>query len=268
MSYLGKEIRMKRLFNEQSDRLLAIAVDHSISRGIFDGLIPIRETLAKIVAGEPDSITMHKGIAQNCFAPHAGKVSLILKASSFAPYHFNLDTPTATVEEAVRLGADAVSMGVIVGGDAQPEQLAQLARLTRSAEEYGMPVVAHIYARGEQIPEAERRDWRNVAYAVRAGAELGVDLVKTTYTGDPESFARVVEACPTRVAVAGGDKCKTAREFLSMTRDVIDAGGAGVTYGRFVWSYKDPARLIRALAAVIHQGADVETALALLDGEE
>ena len=263
MSYLGKEIRLNRLLNQKSGKLLAIAVDHSISRGIYDGLIPIRETLRRIVDGCPDSITMHKGIAQTCFEPFAGKnqVSLVLKASSFAPYHFNYDTQTATVEEAVRLGADAISMGVIVGGDSQAEQLA---RLTRKAEEYGMPVIAHIYARGEQIPKEEQRNWKNVAYAVRAGVELGVDIVKTTYTGDVESFARVVEACPTRVAVAGGDRCKTPREFLQMTRDVMDAGGAGVTYGRFVWSYPDPAAMIRALGKVIHEGSGVDDALSML----
>lgn len=266
MSYLGKEIRLNRLLNQKSGKLLAIAVDHSISRGIYDGLIPIRETLRRIVDGCPDSITMHKGIAQTCFEPFAGKnqVSLVLKASSFAPYHFNYDTQTATVEEAVRLGADAISMGVIVGGDSQAEQLAQLARLTRKAEEYGMPVIAHIYARGEQILKEEQRNWKNVAYAVRAGAELGVDIVKTTYTGDVESFARVVETCPTRVAVAGGDRCKTPREFLQMTRDVMDAGGAGVTYGRFVWSYPDPAAMIRALGKVIHEGSGVDDALSML----
>lgn len=265
MSYLGKEIRLKRLLNEKSGKLLAIAIDHPISRGILDGIIPIKDTLSKVAAGNPDAITMHKGIAQNCFSPYCGgQTSLILKASSFAPYHFNYDAVTATVLEAVRLGADAVSMGVIIGGDLQAQQLEHLGKLTKEAEEYGMPVVAHIYARGEQLSEEDKKNWRNVAYAVRAGAELGVDIVKTNYTGDPESFAKVVAACPTRVAVAGGTSCKTPEEFLKMTKELMQAGAQGVTYGRFVWSYKDPAKLIEAVKMIIHEDASVEAALAIL----
>ena len=123
MSYLGKDIRLSRLLNDKSGHLLAITVDHSISRGIFENLMPIDDVIAKIVAGKPDSLTMHKGIAQNCFAPFAGKTSLILKASSFSPYQPTMDTQTADVEEAVRLGADAVSMGLILGGEFQPQQV-------------------------------------------------------------------------------------------------------------------------------------------------
>jgi class I fructose-bisphosphate aldolase len=264
MSFLGKQVRLNRLLNAKSGRLLAITVDHSISRGILDGLIPIREVLGEIVKGNPDSITMHKGIAQSCFEEYAGKVALILKASSFAPYHETYDAVTADVEEAVRLGADAISMGVIVGGDHQAKQIEHLSALTKAAESYGMPVVAHIYPRGEQVPANERYQWRNIAYAVRLGAELGVDIVKTSYPGDPDSFAKVVASCPARVVIAGGDSCKDALSFLAMTRDIVDAGGQGVTYGRFVWSYKEPAKLIRALGAVIHDGASAKDAFELL----
>ncbi len=265
MSFLGKQIRLKRLLNEKSGKLLAITVDHAISRGIMDGLIPIRDVIGTLAQGGPDSLTMHKGIAQECFGPHAGKVSLILKCSSFAPYHFTYDAMVADPEEGVRLGADAVSVGVVVGGDRQDEQLHNLGLFTKEAESYGMPVVAHIYPRGEQIPAEGRYDWRNVAYAVRAGAELGVDIIKTSYTGDPESFARVVESCPARVVIAGGDSCKTVEEFFKMTREVMDAGAAGVTYGRFVWEYERPAELIHALRAVIHDGASAEKAMELLE---
>jgi DhnA family fructose-bisphosphate aldolase class Ia len=265
MSYLGKEVRLKRLLNSKSGKLLAITVDHAISRGIMDGLLDIKGKIDAIAQGRPDSLTMHKGIAQSCFAPHAGTVSLILKCSSFSPYHFTSDVMTADPEEGVRLGADAVSIGVIVGGDYQADQIRNLGRFTKEAEHYGMPVVAHIYPRGEQIAPDQKYHWRNIAYAVRAGAELGVDIIKTSYTGDPDSFHKVVESCPARVVIAGGDSCETPKDFLQMTKDVLDAGAAGVTYGRFVWEYPEPARLIRAIAAIMHDGANVGQALSLLD---
>jgi class I fructose-bisphosphate aldolase len=264
MSFLGKEIRLKRMLNKKSGRLLAITVDHSIARGIMNGLIPISETIKKIVAGKPDSLTMHKGIAERCFAPYIAEVSLTIKCSTFSPYQPTYDTWVTDVEEAVRLGADAVSMGCIVGGDSQPEQLRNLGIMSKQAESYGMPLVAHIYPRGEMVPQGERYNWKNIAYAVRAGAELGVDIIKTSYTGDPETFARVVEACPARVVIAGGDSADSVENFLKMTKEVIDVGGAGVTYGRFVWEYKEPAKLIRALSSIIHDGCTVEQAMELL----
>lgn len=264
MSHLGKAIRLHRLLNKQSGKLLGITIDHPVARGLFQGLVPIRETIQKIVEAQPDSLTMHKGIAQNCFAPHAGQVALILKLSSFSPYQPTYDTVVSDVEEGVRLGADAVSMGLILCGDHQPEQLRALGKMTKDAESCGMPVVAHIYPKGEAVAKDKQTYWENLRYCVRAGAELGVDLIKTSYSGDPESFAKVVEGCPTRVVVAGGDHCKTAKEFLSMTRDIMDAGAAGVTYGRFVWEYAEPQKLIKALAAVIHSNATAEEAMRLL----
>lgn len=265
MSFLGKDIRLNRLLNRESGHLLAITVDHSIARGIFEGLVPIRQTINKIVAGNPDSLTMHKGIAQNCFAPYAGKTALIMKCSSFSPYLPSTDTVTADVDEAVRLGADAISMGLILGGEYQNEQVYQLGKMTKAAESVGMPVVAHIYPKGEFIPMDKRASYENLRYCVRLGAELGVDIVKTTYSGSLESFAKVVEACPTRVVAAGGDNFADTRGFLQQTRDLIDAGAAGVTYGRGVWEYKDPTKMVQALGCIVNKNGSVDDAMAILN---
>ena len=81
----------------------------------------------------------------------------------------------------------------------------------------------------------------------------------------PESFARVVQAAPTRVAIAGGNGCKTAQDFIQMTRDVMDAGAAGVTYGRFVFQYPHVTPLVKTLGQVVHNGLSVKEAMELLD---
>ena len=264
MSFLGKEIRLKRLLNPKSGKMLAITVDHSIARGIQTGLIPIRKTIERIVKGKPDAITMHKGIAEQCFGPHAGKVALIVKCSSFSPYQPGFDAWVTDVEEAVRLGADAASMGCILGGQEQPEQIRQLGLMAKQAESLGMPLVAHIYPRGGLIEKKAQYEWKNVAYAVRAGAELGVDIIKTNYTGSPDTFAKVVEACPARVVVAGGEVGDKIEDYLKMTRDVIDAGAAGVTYGRFVWEYPHISELIAVLQFIIHKKGSYEDAVKML----
>lgn len=263
MSYLGKEIRMNRLLNPKTGRLLAVAVDQAIARGIFEELMPIGRKIDEIVAGGPDAMTMHKGIADMCFRPHAGKTGLILKCSSFSPWQPNYDAWVADVEEGIRLGADAVSMGCIVGGDDQPEQLRNLGLISGKAAAYGIPMIAHIYPRGNQIPESEKNDWKHVAYAVRAGAELGVDIIKTKYTGDPETFSKVVQSTPAKVVVAGGESGTRLEDYFQMAKDVIEAGGIGITFGRFVWNNSNPTAIVKALAHVIHENGSVKEAVEL-----
>ena len=264
MSYLGKEVRLNRLMPEGDGLYLGLTVDHAMARGVLPGLDTIDDTLAKMVAGGPNAITMHKGIAERCFGKYAGKVSLVFKCTTFAPYHPDADVVVGDVEEGIRMGADAVSVGCIVGGDNQAEQVHTLSVFSKIANDAGMPLVTHIYPRGNLIPPEERNTWQNVLYATRIAAELGVDLIKTNYTGDPDSFAKVVQGTPTRVLVAGGENGGSIRDYLQMTRDVIDAGGKGVTYGRFVFNYRNPTAIVKTLGAIIHRGFSVKEALEYL----
>lgn len=261
---IGKNVRLHRLIPESDGHYFGLTVDHAMARGMMPGLDNISDTLSKMVAGGPNAITMHKGIAEKCFAPYAGITPLVLKLTTFGVYHFDEDVQVADIEEALWLGADAVSTGCIVGGDNQDQQLAQLAKISKEASRWGMPLISHIYPRGNHIEGAHQYDTENVIYAARAAAELGVDLIKTNYTGDPESFAKVVQAVPTRVAIAGGTSCKNAKEYLQMTRDVLDAGAAGVTYGRFVFQYRDVTALVKTLRSLIHDGISVKEAEELL----
>lgn len=261
---LGKEIRMHRLMPEKDGHYLGLTVDHAIGRGILPGLDAIGDTIRKLVQGKPNALTMHKGIAEQCFAPYAGQVPLVLKLTTFGVYHPQEDVEVADVEEAVCLGADAVSVGCIVGGDNQPGQIHMLGKISREAHAVGMPVLCHIYPRGNLIAEDRQNSWENVAYAARIAAELGVDIVKTNYTGSAESFEKVVRSVPTRVAIAGGETGKSIDDYLQMTRDVMDAGAIGVTYGRFVFQYKNPTALIKVLYQIVHNGATVKEAKELL----
>ncbi len=258
--FLGKQVRLNRLTNAKSGRFVAITIDHAIARGVLPGLVDVKETIRKIAEGKPDAMTMHKGIAANLFGPYAGKIPLILKATSFAPYHRNFDTPVADVEEAVRLGADAISVGVIVGGEEQAAQLSHLARISKDAQSAGMPLVSHIYPRGSAIKDPKDADV--LVYAVRAAAELGVDIIKTNWTGSASDFHKaVISAYPAKVVIAGGSAGENLQDYLQMTYEGVQAGIFGVTFGRFVWQDEHTAAAIAAVKAIIHDGADVGTAL-------
>ena len=268
MAMLGKEVRMRRLVNPKSNKMMAITVDHAISRGIapMTGIQPIQNAIDRIIAGHPDAMTMTKGIAERCMYQHAGEVSLLLKCSSYAPVHPTRDAVFGSVDEAVRMGADAVSVGAMTLGDFQDVQFEEIGRIAEECMVKGMPLVAHIYPKGEHVPADQRTSWENIAYCCRSACELGVDIVKTTYTGDPDSMAKVISCVPSsfRVVIQGGDACRTMEDYLQMTRDAMDCGVGGVTMGRFVWDYKDVTALVVTLRYMIHEGYSVKEARELL----
>jgi class I fructose-bisphosphate aldolase/fructose-bisphosphate aldolase/2-amino-3,7-dideoxy-D-threo-hept-6-ulosonate synthase len=264
MAMLGKTVRMSRLVNPKSNKMMAITVDHSISRGIMHGLIPIQDTIDKIVAGGPDAMTMTKGIAEICLPRHAGKVSLLLKCSNYSPVQPTTDILFGDVEEAIRMGADAVSIGAILLGDYQGEQIREIGRISKDCMSFGMPLIGHIYPKGESVKPEDRTKWEHIAYCCRTGAELGVDIIKTTYTGDPKTMEKVVAACPARVVIQGGDAGNSVEDYLKMTRDALDAGVGGVTFGRFVWEYKNVTALVKALRMMIHEDISVKQGLEYL----
>jgi DhnA family fructose-bisphosphate aldolase class Ia len=268
MALLGKEVRMSRLVNPKSNKMMAITVDHAISRGIapMTGIQDIQGAIDKIVAGRPDAMTMTGPIAERCLGKHAGKVSLLCKISSYSPVSPTQDAVFGTVDSAIALGADAVSMGCMTLGDFQNEQFEAIGKVAQECRLKGMPLIGHVYPKGESVPVDKRASWENIAYCVRSACELGMDIVKTTYTGDPESMAKAISCVPSsfRVVIQGGDACKTLDDYLNMTYDAMQCGVGGVTMGRFVWDYKDVTALVIALRYIIHEGYTPKQAKELL----
>ena len=268
MAMLGKEVRMSRLVNPKSNKMMAITVDHATSRGIapLTGLHHVQDTIDKIILGRPDAMTLTKGIAEHCMWNHAGEVAMLMKISNFSPVAPTRDTVFGTVDEAIRMGADAVSMGCMTLGDFQGEQFEAIGRVSEECMRKGMPLIGHVYPKGESVKPEDRTAWENIAYCVRSACELGMDIIKTTYTGDPDSMAKVVATVPStfRIVIQGGDACKTLDDYLQMTREAMDCGVGGVTMGRFVWDYKDVTALVIALRYIIHEGYSVKEAKELL----
>jgi class I fructose-bisphosphate aldolase len=264
---LGKEVRIRRMKNRASARILTVAVDHAPSYGVLDGIERIQDVVDRVAGAGPDAMVMMKGIAQRCFQPYAGKVALIMKCSTLSPYHPQHDVWVSPVADAVSLGADAIAMALTVGCPQQQQLVSNLGRLVREAEQVGMPVIVHSYPNGELVPPDEVFSVQRVGYASRLAMELGVDIVKTFYTGSTETFAQVVEiASPALVVAAGGPRLETDVDVLRMAYDVVQAGAAGITFGRNIWQSENPAALIQALKQILHHDGSVEEGLDLLTG--
>jgi class I fructose-bisphosphate aldolase len=265
---LGKEVRIERMKNPASGRIFTIAVDHAPSYGVLSGIEDIQAAVDRVASAGPDAMVMMKGVAQRCFRPYAGRVSLLMKCSTLSPYHPQHDVWVNSVQDAVWLGADAIAMALTVGCSGQAQLVSNLGALVQEAERAGMPVIVHSYPNGELVPPDEVYTLGRVGYAARLAMELGVDIVKTFYTGTAETFAQVVEmAAPALVVAAGGPRLDTDEDVLRMVKGVVQAGAAGITFGRNIWQSDDPTTLIGALKHILHENGSVASALEMLASE-
>ena len=182
-------------------------------------------------------------------------------STSLSPYP-NVKTLVCTVEEVLKLGADAVSIHVNLGDDHEKEMLKDFGLVSNEARAWGLPLLAMIYPRGEKIKD--EYDVNVVKHAARVGHEMGADIVKVSYTGSVETFSEVISGCAVPVVIAGGPKMDSDQEILEMVKGSILAGGAGVSIGRNVFQHRDPTRMVGAISSIVHDGSSVEDALSLL----
>jgi fructose-bisphosphate aldolase/2-amino-3,7-dideoxy-D-threo-hept-6-ulosonate synthase len=257
----GKDARLDRIGT--GGKHLIVPMDHGITLGAVKGLVDIESTIDAVTSGGADAILTQKGVAPRVHdnKNDAGYIVHLNGSTSIGPDEMD-KRPTGTVTEAIRAGADAVSFHINVGSEYEPDQITQLAEVTDEAAEYGMPVLAMTYARGHDVREEGEGFAEDLGHAVRLGEELGADVIKTAYSGDPGSFERVVESTRLPVVIAGGSK-GTDTETLSMVRGAIDAGAAGVSMGRSIFQHDDPEAITEAIAAVIHDDASAEDAASL-----
>ncbi len=262
MSVIGKKIRLDRIMDRNTQRTVIIPLDHGVSIGPVMGLLDMKSIVDQIAEGGANAVLEHKGIISTGYRGFGKDIGLILhlSASTNLGPKPNNKVQVAYVEEAIRLGADAVSLHVNLGSENESEQLVTFGITVKVCEEWGIPLLAMIYPRGPAIKNPFDVDL--LKYCARVGAELGADIIKTSYTGDPDSFKEVVKGCNVPVVMAGGPKTDSDEAFCEMVYGSILAGGAGVAAGRNVFQHKDPAKMVRVLCGIIHENLDPKTSIA------
>jgi len=261
---IGKQIRLERIMDRNSGKTVIIPMDHGISSGPITGLIDMKKTVAEVSDGGANAIVIHKGLVESGHRKRGRDLGLIihLSASTSLSPDPNTKVLVCTVEEALRLGADAVSIHVNIGADDGNKMLKDFGRVSKAAKEWGMPLLAMVYTRGQKIKN--EYDSKVVKHAARVGAELGADIVKVPYTGSVESFGEVVAGCFVPVVIAGGPQMETDRDVLVMVQGAMEAGGSGVSIGRNAFQHKKPSVIVKAICKIVHEGASVEDALKVL----
>ncbi len=256
----GKKRRLGRIFQDDG-RTVIVPMDHGVTIGPVTGLVNMQEIIDNLQAGGVDAVVLHRGIAKHVDIMKAGLI-VHLSGSTRLSTDPNTKVQVCSVEEALKIGADAVSVHINVGAQKEERMLEKLGKVADKCDKYSVPLLAMMYPRGPKVQSEHAPDL--VAHAARLGVELGADVIKTNYTGNIETFKEVVRACNVPVIIAGGPKADTVREVLQMASDSIDAGGSGLSIGRNVFQHKNSALMVKALSAIVHHGASVDEALKIL----
>jgi DhnA family fructose-bisphosphate aldolase class Ia len=255
--------RFHRLFGADG-RSVVIAMDHGTTDGAVAGFENPEQVLAQVIAGGADAILTSVGIARH-FSKQLKDVGLLIRCDgATSPLLERPRELIISVDDVLSTGADAAAamyMPGIVNGHGST---IYFPRLATEAHRWNIPVMAEALPYGfEKHPDA--RAVNTVADASRMAAENGADIVKTFYTGEIESFKKVIRSCYVPVMVLGGPKTNSDREFLASIRAALDAGAAGVVIGRNVWQSPSPTGMTQALVALVHNDASADDALRILN---
>jgi class I fructose-bisphosphate aldolase len=254
-----------------SGKAVIAAIDHGLSYGIFEGFENPQTTLARVLEGNPDGILAGVPFLRRFEATLSSHPDLVtigtvdqLHDSTLpgAREETEIHHQAFAVEEAARIGVDAIKTALVYGRN-DPDVLANnlqlVSRVSQSARQYGIDSVVEPTLWGARADD--ELDAELLAHANRIGFETGADILKSPYTGDPASFEPIIENSPLPLFIAGGPAADDDRDVLKMVRSAVDVGANGVMFGRNIWQHDDPASMIRALKAIVHEDASVDEGL-------
>jgi len=251
--------------NKDQQRAVIVPMDHGISVGPIPGLVDMKSTMEKVSEGGATAVALHKGMVPFGHRGSGKDLGLIVHLSAGTGINPdpNAKVIVTEVEEAIKLGADAVSIHINLGAETESRMIEDAGRISAKCRDWGMPLLVMIYPRGKEIDNSFDPDL--LKQCARVATELGADLVKTSYTGDIETFREVVKGAQIPVVIAGGPQMSSDRELLQMVHDSIQAGGSGVSIGRNVFQHKNVTGITKAISKIVLHDASVEEAMKLLE---
>jgi fructose-bisphosphate aldolase/2-amino-3,7-dideoxy-D-threo-hept-6-ulosonate synthase len=245
----GKSRRLKRLFIGPKKRCLLVPLDHGPWLGPLTGIDRPANIVSKVVAGGANALLVTPGFMQTIepvTKPETGIVLRVSLSAGLSPEAVQ-EIPSVTATTAVRLDADAVAVSIFFGRGGEVNMMRWLGQLIEECQGLDIPVLAEMMPPGDKFYDAEA-----IAHAARIGMELGADIIKTNYCGNIAAFKQVLAAIQLPTIIAGGPS-EGGDDTLRVARDAIEAGAAGVAFGRRVWQANDPEAIVRQLKEVVLQ---------------
>lgn len=255
----GMANRLSRIIQPETGRTVMLAVDHGYFLGPTSGLEDARKTIAPLLP-YADSLMLTRGALRNCVDPQ-GAPPIVLRVSGGQSILGTLSDEgrTVAIEDAVRLNVAAMALSIYVGSPHERQTLLALTDLIDDGQEYGIPVLA-VTAVGKEMA----RDARYLGLCCRIAAELGVQFVKTYFCKD---FEKVVASTPVPIVIAGGKKVEE-RAALELAYNAVQSGAVGVDMGRNIFQSDSPVGMIKAVRAIVHEGASVDDAFDIYRSEK
>jgi len=271
-SITGKKIRLNRLIQADTNTCLVCAIDHGMTSPQFlDGLYDTEARVREAIAGGANVLMLGRGTAKKfCHLFRRDtSLALMLTASAAGRPSGAQITPIGSVEEALRIGADAVVVYVALAGDNEPEAITYLSEIGEACELLGMPFIAEAeYPNAYQSLQTMQGDLgaEYLKRNARLCAEMGADIVKVNWSGDQKSFGEIVRACDRPVVLAGGSLISD-KELLMRMQQVRDVGAIGCSVGRNIFQHKKPEAITAAISRIFRDKWTAEKALQELESK-
>ncbi|GAA3562211.1 2-amino-3,7-dideoxy-D-threo-hept-6-ulosonate synthase [Amycolatopsis ultiminotia] len=243
---------MDRLFGHGDGRLLLLALDHPVSAGPIADAAGLNRLVATGAAHRADGAILHKGRVRAIDHRLFRSMSLIVHLSASTMHAPDTDAKVlvSSVVEALRRGADAVSVHINIGSAEEAAQLGDLAAVADACDQWNMPLLAMMYPRGPRLADPQSADL--IAHAAAVAVDLGADVVKTVPARTDAETADIVASCPVPIIMAGGPKTGSRDEFVARSAALLRSGVRGIAVGRNLFEDPEPAGLFRALVPVVH----------------
>jgi DhnA family fructose-bisphosphate aldolase class Ia len=262
---IGKSIRLSQIFRKSTGKTVIVALDHGGIAGPIAGIQKPAEVVRECREGGADSILATRGVVTASEGEWDRSMSVVLRLTGgFTVLGGKFEEEViSSPEAALSIGAAAAAVTVKFGHEREGEFTKQASLVADSCERWGLPLMIEAMAKGKDMKST---DPRGVMLAARAAQEIGADIVKTYYTGDPDSFRTVVEGCPVPVVILGGEKSDTLEAVFSDVWYALQAGAKGIAIGRNIWQHGRTKAMVEAMVGLVHESWTVKQALGHVGG--
>lgn len=247
MSSLGTPRRLRRLRGPQG-RFFLLALDHGLPAGPLPGIENPAALLLDLRGAPITGAIVNPGMVGHIPEDSPGGLVVHVSAGTFLGSAPTSKVLVSSVERALGLGADAVSVQVHFGDPEEERMLSDAGSVVDAASRFGLPVLVMAHPPGT-LPG--RADHESTRHAARAAAELGADVVQVPHPGDEDRVRAIVRGCPAPVVIAGGARSASPDAFLDSVRTALAGGAAGMSVGRNLFQHPEPASFARRIGAIL-----------------
>lgn len=257
---VGKTIRMNSIFRKDTGNSVCVAIDHGGIAGPMEGINDPPKLIDQCLKGGADCILTTRGFTRAAADAWDRGLSVVMRLTGgFTVLGGKFEEELiSTPEAALEYGASGVAVTAKFGHDREGEFIKNASLIADECNRWGLPIMIEAMGKGKDMKST---DPKGVKLAARAAMEIGADIVKSYYTGDPDSFHEAVEGCPVPIVILGGAKSDDIKDVLSDVFYAMQAGAKGIAIGRNIWQHKNTLAMVEAMTGLVHEKWSIDQAM-------